>query len=219
MTPTLSQTQPLARVELTAAMENPDWVYDWAFEHFTGKLGERIAAGLAGALDQPVRRRAGTRFAGALRRPPRAAARLGTRLGAQRLPQWACRGKAKAGFFPILVTGNGGGPERQLLGGLRGAGQSQGHRRSSCSAHLAAYPPRGQGPLPRGWIHAARPCYDDSASHRRRPPSGTATRRAWAGTRSPGLSHEEFEDLFQGAAPSLGPAGVRDGLDPGPTPR
>ena len=23
-------------------MENPDWVYDWAFEHFTGKLRERI---------------------------------------------------------------------------------------------------------------------------------------------------------------------------------
>jgi CubicO group peptidase (beta-lactamase class C family) len=89
-------------------MEQHDWVYDWAFEHFVDKLQERIQQGWRVLSISQYGEGQNTRFAGLFVNRP--GPRLDWLLGWARNDFLkAVEAKRKAGFYPILVTGNGGG--------------------------------------------------------------------------------------------------------------
>ena len=91
-------------------MADPERVYDWAFEHFAGLLGERIAQGRRVLSLSQYGEGAGTRFAALF--DDRPGPRLDWLLGWARTDFLnAVEAKRKAGFYPILVTATGGGPE------------------------------------------------------------------------------------------------------------
>jgi CubicO group peptidase (beta-lactamase class C family) len=95
---------------VAAATPDPERVYDWAFEHFVGLLGERIAQGRRVLSLSQYGEGAGTRFAALFDNRP--GPRLDWLLGWARTHFLdAVEAKRKAGFYPILVTATGGGPE------------------------------------------------------------------------------------------------------------
>ena len=176
-------------------MENPDWVYDWAFEHFTGKLRERIQQGWRVLSISQYGEGQDTRFAGLFVHRP--GPRLDWVLGwARRDFEWACAEKAKAGLFPILVTGNGGGPNANFSAVFEERAQSQGTA-ISVGVDLAAYPQEVKDRAKGQWIARSAALHDDSAT-------ATAVTTVWDRNTGEvgwnafaGLSHEEFETYFK----------------------
>ena len=176
-------------------MANPDWVYDWAFEHFTGKLRERIQQGWRVLSISQYGEGQDTRFAGLFVNRP--GPRLDWVLGwARRDFEWACAEKAKAGLFPILVTGNGGGPNANFSAVFEERSQSQGTE-ISVGVDLAAYPQEVKDRAKGQWIARSAALHDDSAN-------ATAVTTVWDRNTGEvgwnafaGLSHEEFETYFK----------------------
>jgi CubicO group peptidase (beta-lactamase class C family) len=176
-------------------MEQHDWVYDWAFDDFLGKLEERIQQGWRVLSISQYGEGQDTRFAGLFVNRP--GPRLDWVLGwAQNDFVWACAEKAKAGFYPILVTGNGGGSNANFSAVFEERAQNQ-STEISISVDLAAYPREVEERAKNLWIARSAALHDDSAN-------ATVVTTVWdRNTNSvgwnafAGLDHAQFEEHFQ----------------------
>jgi CubicO group peptidase (beta-lactamase class C family) len=184
-----------APTSISAATPDPERVYDWAFEHFVGLLGERIAQGRQVLSLSQYGTGAATRFAALFDNRP--GPRLDWLLGWERSDFIkAVAEKRKAGYYVVLVTATDAGADTRFSAIFeeRLASQATDFQLDIPEAEFRAEVDRRGA---NGWVPRGGTIYD-------RP--GQPWRVAMVWERNPagvgwnafaGLDHAQFEDHFQ----------------------